>query len=114
MRKSKPMLEFKYEDVTFLVKPEATEFDRLEVALAGRQDGKDIVFSRAEYAKTLVRCMVTGWKGAQRDGKDVPYSFEEIADIPKVRGRNVMLELSGFIMDHTDIHKDSGEHIKKD
>lgn len=106
-------LEYKHEDVKFLVKPEATEEDRLEVLLAGRQDGENIVMSRAEYCKTVIRRMVVGWEGVTRKGEAVPYSFEELRNFPRGTGKNVLLELGGYIIEHTDIAKPKNPNLKK-
>ena len=107
-------LEFKHEDVKFLVKPEATEEDRLEVLLSGRQEGENIVMSRAEYCKTVIRRMVVGWTGVKRKGEDVPYSFDELRNFPRGTGRNVLLELGGFIIENTDIAKPKNPDLKKE
>ena len=107
-------LTYKHEDVTFHIKPESTDEDRLEVLLAGRQDGENIVMSRAEYCKTVIRRMVVGWEGVSRKGEAVPYSFEELRNFPWGTGKNVLLELGGYIIEHTDIAKPKNPHLKKD
>ena len=106
-------LRFTFEDVIFLVKPEATEEDRLEILLSGRHEGDDIVMSRAEYCKTAIRRMVTGWENVKRGGQDVPYSFEELRNFPRVAGKNVLLELGGYIINNTDISKPKDAGLKK-
>lgn len=108
------LLEFKHEDVTFHVKPESTEEDRLEVLLAGRQEGENVVMSRAEYCKTVIRRMVIGWSGVTRKGEPVPYSFDELRHFPRSEGKNLLLELGGFIIEHTDISKAKNSNLKKD
>jgi len=110
---SKP-LECKYEDVTFFVKPVASEEDRMVVALSGLSDGAMVRFSKPDYCKTVIQCMVTGWKGVTEGGKAVPYSFDLLADFPRVEGKNVYLELGAFIIEHTDISKGAGGSLKKD
>jgi hypothetical protein len=107
-------LEFKYEDVTFFVKPAATEEDRMVVSLSGKSEGDKVVFSRGEYCKAIIQCMVTGWKGVTADGKEIEYEYDLLADFPKVEGHNVYLELGGFILKNTDIKKGKGEDLKKD
>ncbi len=110
---SKP-LEFKYEDVTFFVKPVASEEDRMIVALSGLSDGAHVRFSKPEYCRTVIQCMVSGWQGVTEDGKPVPYSFDLLADFPRVDGKNVYLELGAFIIEHTDINKGAGGSLKKE
>ncbi len=97
----------------FFVKPIASEDDRMSVAFSGVSEGDKIKFSRAEYCRTIIQCMVTGWKGVKIDGQEVPYAFELLADFPRIKDKNVYLELGGFILKHTDIRsKDSS--LKKD
>lgn len=109
---SKP-LEFKYEDVVFYVKPMATEEDRMFVSLNGVVDGIKIKFSKAEYCKAIIQCMVTGWKGVKMDNHEVPYDFTLLTDFPKVKDKNVYLEIGGFILKHTDIAEQDSA-LKKD
>ena len=109
---SKP-LEFKYDDVTFFVKPVATEEDRMFVALSGISEGDKVKFSRPEYCRAIIQCMVTGWTGVKINGEEAPYAFELLSDFPKIKDKNVYLELGGFILKHTDI-KSQGESLKKD
>jgi len=110
---SKP-LEFKYEDATFFVKPVATEEDRMVVSLSGLSDGGSVRFSKPDYCKAIIGCMVTGWKGVTEGGKEVPYSFDLLSDFPHVEGKNVYLELGAFIIENTDISKGPGGSLKKD
>ena len=107
-------LKYQHEDVTFLIKPEATEEDRLEVLLAGRQEGENVVTSRAEFCKTVIRRMVVGWEGVTRKGAAVPYSFDELRNFPRGSGKNLLLELGHFIIEHTDIAKPKNPNLKKD
>ena len=108
------VLKFNHDDMVFHVKAEATEEDRLEIILAGRQEGENVVLSRAEYCKTVIRRMVTGWENVKRKGVDVPYSYDELRNLPRGNGKNVMLELGGFIIEHTDIAKHKNHSLKKD
>lgn len=108
------MLKYQHEDVTFLVKPEATEEDRLEVLLAGRQEGESVVASRAEFCKTAIRCMVVGWEGVTRKGEAVPYSFDELRNFPRSEGKNLLLELGQFIIEQTDIAKAKNQNLKNE
>ena len=114
----KQLLEFKFTDVVFMVKPEANEADRMEVALAGRLENKGgvpvLVQSRAELCKTAVRCMVVDWKNVKRGGHDVPYDYDELACFPHVDKKNVFLELGEFIFAHTDILSRRADDLKKD
>ena len=112
------LLEFKFEDVIFLVKPEASEDDRMEIALSGRLEEKAgvpvITNSRAEFCKTAIRCMVADWKGIKRAGHDVPYSYDELKNFPHVDKRNIFLELGDFIIKNTDIVNRRADDLKKD
>ena len=105
-------LEFKYEDIVFLVKKHANAEDKMEVALSGKRDGNDIFWTRAEYCKTIIRRMVLGWKGVTQDGKEVPYSFDALCELPHVEGRNVFLALGEFVMEHTDIRNSKAKDLK--
>jgi hypothetical protein len=109
---SKP-LEFVYEDVVFFVKPRATEEDRMFVQLSGTSVGGAVKFSRPEYCKALIQSMVIGWKGVKIDGQEIRYEYELLADFPKVKDRNVYIELGSFILVNTDIKKQDTE-LKKD
>ena len=111
---SKPLLKFTHEDIVFHIKPEATEEDRLEAILSGRQDGENIVVSRAEYCKVAIQRMVVAWENVKRDGVDVPYSFEELRNFPRGTGKNVLLALGTFIIENTNISKQKDSHLKKD
>lgn len=111
--KSDP-LEFKYEDVVFFIKPHASEEDRMVVNLSGVREGDRVVFSRAEYCKTIIKCMVTGWKGVTEDGKEVPYSFDLLSDFPRVNDHNVYIDLGSFIIEKTDISRAPEDGLKKD
>lgn len=113
-RQNPKVLEFQYEDVTFFVKARATGEDRMFVALSGMTDGDKVKFSRPEYCKAIIQCMVTGWKGVKLEGQEVPYSFELLADFPTTENKNVYLELGGFILSKTDIRKHQDESLKKD
>lgn len=115
IRKSKAeTVEFKYEDVVFFIKPHATEEDRMIVNLSGAREGDRVVFSRSEYCKTIIKCMVTGWKGVTEDGKEVPYSFDLLSNFPRVKDRNVYIDLGSFIIENTDIARTPEDGLKKD
>jgi hypothetical protein len=103
-------LEFKYEDVTFLVKPRASEEDRMLVMLLGEQlpDG-NVKFSRPDFCRLVVERMVVGWEGVTRDGKPMPYSFTALSEFPRIEGKNVYLEVGAFILQQTDIQKSEAE-----
>jgi hypothetical protein len=112
------VLEFHFEDVVFIVKPEANEEDRLEVELSGRMrelnGAKIMQYSSADYCKAVIRCMVLDWRGVKRDGHDVPFSVEELKNFPHIKGKNIFLELGGFIINNTDIKNQRNEDLKKD
>ena len=113
-RQNAKPLEFKYEDVTFFVKPSATEEDRMFVSLSGVSDGDKVRFSRAEYCRSIIQCMVTGWKGVTEDGKEVPYSFELLSNFPRIEDHNVYIDLGSFIIEKTDISRAPEDGLKKD
>jgi hypothetical protein len=113
LRKPSEIVEFKYEDVIFLVKAEASEEDRMEVALLGRRDesGK-LHYSNADLCRSVIARMVTGWKNVKSNGIDVAYSIEALSMFPAVAGHNVYLELGGFILEKTNILKGASEEKK--
>lgn len=105
----KEPLEFKYKDVTFLIKPQAVDADRMEVFSAGSRDGTRLSIPKADFRRALVRCFVVGWKGVTYKGKEVPYAFETlIQSFPPhdQKGRSVIDDLCDFIIGHTDIFKE--------
>lgn len=101
-------LEFKFEDVTFLVKARAVDADRLEVWGSGEVDNGRIVSRRAEFVKALIRCFVLDWRGVTIDGKPAPYSVElffKAFPSGEAGAPNVFLAISDFILSNTDIFK---------
>lgn len=105
----KKPLEFKWKDVTFLVKPFCSAGDKAEILLAGESKGNgQFEFTRATYVKTVLRRMIVGWKGVTLRGQEAPYSFETLDQLfPKDDG--VFAELFNFIHTHTDVgpHKEA-------
>jgi len=103
----KPTLEFKYHDVTFLIKGSATAADKMDLALGGRQEGDKTIYNSAEYCRALVRLFVVGWKGVTFEGKEVPYAFETFCEhFPHVHGDNAFVKVAAFIVEHTDVKKE--------
>jgi len=109
VRQSEP-LEFKYEDVTFLIKRQATDADKAEVLFAATSaDGKRLTVPAAEFYRALVRCFVVGWRGVTENGKEAQYSFESFIKsfpVAKGRGESVLIKLGQFITEHTDVFKE--------
>lgn len=105
VKKSEP-LEFKHEDVIFLVKAVASDGDRMDVKLAGKWDRTSYVFSPPEFNRALVRRMVIGWKNVTVEGKEVPYSFELLDNYFPITGKESIFALLGnFIEEKTGIFK---------
>jgi len=98
--------EFTYGDMVVLVKPHATSQDRMEVAFS-----KDDVPTRFKLA---ARLMVIGWRGLTRDGKEVPYSPEELRNVPDLPDHNFAIELGLFIWKETDISGMKDKDLKND
>jgi len=111
--KPKEPLAFKYKDVTFMVKAQAVDSDRLEFLSAGQIDGRRMTIPAAEFRRALIRSMVIDWRGVTLDGKPVPYSFETFMTLfprHEHKGRSVIEDLCGFIIEKTDLfHKDELE-----
>lgn len=109
------VLEFPWKDVTFLVRARAVEEDRLEVWGIGKTEGDAIVATRADFARTLVRRFVVGWRGVTREGKEVSYSFKSLCEsFPVAHGeKSVFLALSDFILTHTDFQESKAEAAAK-
>ena len=110
LRRLKPHLEFPWkvgkDTITFFVKAESSEDDRMCVAFAPKG---------GQRCRELVRCMVVGWKGVDADGAPVPYEFELLELLPRGEG-NLFLELGRFILEKTDVVKETKETkaLKKD
>ena len=101
------LLEFKWRDVVFKVKPRATSGDRLAVAL---RDEKTL----ATYSLTLVERFVVGWEGVTQDGKPAPYSFKLLSEhMPSTASDNALLSLAAFIWEKTDISSGLDKELKK-
>jgi len=96
--------EFKYGDMVVAIKSVASSADRLEVALSG---------GGAESYKVACRCMILGWRGFTRDGKDIPFSPLEFANIPDLPEGNFFILLGNFIAKETDI-LEANAKIKND
>ncbi len=106
LRKSAPPLECKYGDATFLIKPQASEEDRMTVIFAERG---------AARCRVVVERMVIGWRGVEQDGKPVPYEFAQLENLPNVPGHNLFMDLGEFIIKNTDLQGAGGsEEIKKE
>lgn len=94
-RKQAQAKEFIYGDLTVLVKPHASSQDRMDVA-----------FSPNDVAlryRLAARLMVVGWKGFTRDNKEVPYSPQELENVPDMPERSFAIELGNFIWKETDL-----------
>ena len=113
LTKQKEPIKFIHGDVTFLVRPHATEADRLEIWAAGKAEDGKIVAPRAEFVKALIRCFVVGWEGVTQDGNPVPYAYETFVNkFPKSHKKGetpVFLALGNFIYENTDIAKQDGD-----
>jgi hypothetical protein len=102
----KEPLEFQYKDVTFLVKAQAVDADRMEVFACREPDRAKITLPAAEFRRALVRCFVIGWKGVTSQGQVVPYSYEVFMRYFPAhdgKGRTVIGDLCDFILAKTDL-----------
>ena len=99
-------LSFSWGDMSILVKPHATSDDRLQVALEKPGLGRRFVLAS--------RLMVIGWKGLTREGKEVPYSPEELDSIPDLPGKNFLDQLGAFVWKNTDISGREDSDLKND
>ena len=89
------VIEFPHQDMAFLVKPHATDFDRFALTMTT---------SSLEYAEAIIRQMVTGWKNVTLAGKPATYSYALMKKaFPISAEKSVMLQLAEFILDKTDI-----------
>lgn len=100
-----PPLEFHYADSVLLVKPHANEEDRMALALS--KAGPD-------RCRAICRAMVIGWRNVKRDGRDAPFDFEDLANFPRLEGKNLFLELGAFIIERTDLSRGVDRDLKKD
>ena len=113
-KRSNVPLEFFWGDVKVKVKPQATSGERMDIAYT--PSGLRGVSARFKLA---ARIMVLGWEGLTRNGEDVPYSPEELDNVPDMRGSDGKLllfanELGRFIWDKTDISGREEGDLKKD
>jgi hypothetical protein len=113
--KEESPLEFSCGDAVFLVKARATAHDKLQLDLCATSvDGNVANFTQAQFADTVLKLFVVGWKGVTRDGKPAPYSYETLkSSFPSSKEKDVLLELVSFIVDKTDVFKRDLE-LKKD
>lgn len=98
MTAEKP-LEFTQADVTFLVKPRATAADKFAVVMCA---------TTAEFMRTAIRQMVTGWRGVTSEGKPIAYSPDMLDRLPSTK-ENILLSLGNFVISNTDIVKEESE-----
>ena len=104
--KTSEPLKFTYGDLTVLVKPIASSQDRAEVILA--KPG-------IEKFRAALSVMVQGWAGFVRDGQPVPWSLDEIINVPDLPGKgNFFIRLGAFIADKTDVIVGYGKDSKND
>ena len=98
------LLKLKWQDITFLVKPYASQEDKFIIATSGiiNDDGSTVVETRGLYA-TLVRRFVVGWEGVTSEGKPVDYDFSLFSRLPAVPGEtNAVFAVGTFIAENTD------------
>ena len=106
--------EYNLGDVALVVKTEANEDDRLQVAFAGRRKGDPWSAEQsANFMRLVCRLMVVGWKGVTQGGQPVDYEFELLKHLPRPHGKNLFLDLGMFIIKETDIQKGPTEEAKK-
>lgn len=95
LMKEQPALEFQQGEVTFLIKPKASGYDRMQVVMA-----KDTT----EFMERVLQQMVTGWKGVTVDGKPAPYSFGAVKLLPEESiDSAILLKLANFVIENTDV-----------
>jgi len=113
MKTEKP-LEFKKGDVTFFIKPKATEYDVFNTIMAGEMKADGMVaMKRMDFNDCILRNFIIGWEGVTIDGKAIPYSWEVFVNgWPKQDENNIFVELVNFIFEKTDYHKKDKE-LKK-
>lgn len=98
-------LEHKHEDVTFIVKPKATAGDKLAVNLTD---------SKLAFIEALCERMTIGWSGVTENGKPTGYSYAKLRRLPDPgAGSSIMLGLSDFIIEKTDILTGIKDILKK-
>ena len=95
---------FQWGDMSISVKPHASSQDRMDVAFSPA--------NVSERFKLAARLMVTGWRGLLRNGQEVSYSPEELANVPDLPGRLFAFELGAFIWRETDISGRSDDALK--
>lgn len=97
--KEEQPLEMSYGEMTFLIKPKATAFDRLQALMAQ---------TPTEFMERVIRQMVIGWKGVSQDGVSVKYSFDLLKLLPETEpNKSVLLTLGNFVLENTDVAKTS-------
>lgn len=102
--KSSTPKEFAWGDMMVLVKSHASSQDRMEIAFTPEN-------VPARYA-LAARLMVIGWKGFTRDGKEVPYSPDELKSVPDMPEKLFAVELGRFIWAQTDISGKEDQDLK--
>jgi hypothetical protein len=97
-------VEYKWEDVTFVVKKTYSTADKFAVDTAGQllESGK-ISFKPWELYKVLIRTFVIGWKGVTENGKEVPWDYDVFMSRFPVKNRDVVMLLGLFISEQINI-----------
>jgi hypothetical protein len=90
--------KFKWKDVAFTFRTRVNKYDRWKIDTAGVvYDGNKIQFEVWDFYELMIKLFVTGWEGVTEAGKDVPYSFESLKNLPDDDGEDIIMNLGKFI-----------------
>lgn len=107
-------VEFVWKDVTFYIRPTATAGDKFSLTNGApmTKDGKQ-TFVMSDFWKKIIEIFVVKWSGVTKDGQDVPFSMDALAQLPVDNNDDVFVRLGAFIVDTTKI-VDRGEERKNE
>jgi hypothetical protein len=96
--------EYKWEDVTFLIRTRMGPGDKFAVDTAGHllENGK-VTFKAWKLYEVLIKTFVVGWKGVTENGKEVPWDYDVFATRFPVKDKDVIMLLGEFIADTVNI-----------
>jgi hypothetical protein len=97
-------VEYKWEDVTFVVKKTLSPEDKFAIDTAGQlmENGK-VSFKPWELYKVLIRTFVVSWKGVTEDGKEIPWDYTIFMSRFPVKDKDIVMLLGLFISEQVNI-----------
>lgn len=113
---SEKPLPYKWRDVTFFIRPQATVGDKTDMT---HEFSGEIIDGKYQVKKTnifpwVVERFVMSWQGVKDEAdKDVPFSMHALRSLPSDPQEDIILALGAFIMNHTGLTNEAAQGDKK-